>query len=490
MGGFARIPIIEQQVATPRGPGPVQRSESAPPPSGIVGGIADVAKGTEGISKILQVQAEHAQILKSELAEQTLKANFDAMIPKIKTDFPGEVWGNAFEKQSQDAIKAMSDDPQFKDVAAYIQARAPLLAKVKQAELVGQGAVKTADDQDKLLTQLGEPLAREAGNSFDPKTFADGPAAVGATNKYAGIVKDVWGNSPDMQAGKMAKFNQDVIKARGQYIALNGSPAQLGDYIKAMGNRIDPVETQTLMTASTENQRRGMQERDAMAAQARDAALTYQDKYIKDNGHLDMGRLDSDTAHHIIDPVDYQRYTGRDYERPTPPADLDAWRKRIAAISSSDEADQVHNDLAQAGAFKTLNGRLVPELQGEVAQQRKKMLTPAGQNKIAATDHIAAESAPTASIDDQIVSKLKPSAFAQVHARRKALFDAAILAHPDDPVAIMKDADNAIKAVPRPTKESVMGEMTGAKPAGLPPPTTAEEKRKAAQLGKKLGLIP
>lgn len=226
--GFARIPQIEQNVSTPRGPGPALSN----PPRGLtaVGALAPAVADTGNeLSSILALQAKHQQILDSATAEEKAKSDLSQQMVDIKTNQPPQQWASKFKEFADDYQEKTIGDPANAHIADYLKLRLPQLTGLMATDALESGAVATAQQQHALAEALGKQKAQEAAPDYKflPESFTikNGPGADAARAQMLGIYKSIYGGRPDMLNAMMANWDREVTVERGKAIAMDTKSA-------------------------------------------------------------------------------------------------------------------------------------------------------------------------------------------------------------------------------------------------------------------------
>lgn len=367
MGAFARIPIIEQTVGTPR-VGPV----SVPPPPRIespaAAAVQPLAKAGEELGRILEVQGRHQQILDADAAEENYKNTLTDAYVKAK-QLPGAQWAPTVQQQGSDLAKQMLADPANAHIVPYLQKRLPAIQGLIYRDALEAGATQTAREQDGQLKVLTKGLAAQAGADFGPN-FADGPTAQAARQKANSLIDAMWPKNPSAAGFYKSEFENQIVTERAQAIARN-RPELLGDFLNANSDKFSPQQQGALMNTATMAINAPLRRIEANNNAARAAAIQYQNDYIAKNGQPDVARLDHDAQFKLITDGDYRNFTGRDYQMPSDPAILASYRAQIAHAADSSELETIKANARAAADHKLLNGGDVPVLEN-MAQQRIK----------------------------------------------------------------------------------------------------------------------
>ena len=494
MAGFARIPVIDQSVpaaGVPNRPRPALL-DTEKPTSPIGSALSAAGESGEAVARVAQIQAYHKNLLDSFSAEADYKDRANSIYNTAK-QLPGDQWAPTVTKQLADLSQKMLSDPNNANIAPFLQKRIPALQTMFIDDARTAGMVQTAHEQDDQLKAFSGKLGAQAGASYTVNpdgSIADGAATGPARAQAFGLIDQMSGKNPTVNAFHKQLFEDSLIQQRAQAIARNSPGNVLDSYLNANPGKFTPEQEGSLKTISTAAMNAPIKQWDANQAQARADALSYQKQQIQQTGHPDMTRLAHDTQFRILKDDDFTGFTGMQYERPTPQPTKDLYKSRIENAASTDDLDAIKGDLHAAGANKEMNGGDVQEFLTQVAARDKEIKTPAGQANIKALSALQAAYYPADTRTpegraDRMAQLRNPGVFERAYKQAEAVYKAETFGKPSDPNAYTDAMQKALKAFPRPGS----GGPAPAAPAGPVPGLSPADAAKILAAAKAGGLI-
>jgi hypothetical protein len=467
--------------------------------SGLEKGAQQIAQVTSEFGKMLIEQGRHQQVIDSASAEESIKDQFN----QIRIDarqLPGNQQA-AYVKQQTDAVgKQVLQDPNNAHIRGYLGTQIPALQGVVLDDARLYGAEQTMRDQKAQNDRLDQKVAaNDVAGSYvvqpDGK-IVDGTQAAAARAQTYSRYDALHPLNPILSAANKRDFDTKATEARAQYIARNpdaAHPDLLNNFIQQNRDVITPEMETQLHNAQTAAVNEPMRQQEAGFTALRASSLQYQQDFIAKNGHPDMTRLESDAQWKRITPEDYQRFSGQQYVEPTPPGVVAGYETQINNATSEDELTAIRANIGFAAANKVLNGRDAAPLDLLAGERLRHLKTPAGSADKLAADSLDAYYTPT--LNEHLITGSigGTQAFESAKKRAMAIYNAETYGHPTDPAAYAKAAEDAKKAVARPTQEGILKQLTNpttpAKP-GAPNPLAGLTDDQLRTLGEKVKANP
>jgi hypothetical protein len=409
---------------------------------------------------------------------------------------PGNQQADYVKQQTTAVGKKILEDPGNAHISGYLRQRIPELQGVIVDDARLYGAEQTLRDQKAQNDALDQKVAaNDVAGSYvvaPDGQVVDGTQAAAARAQTYARYDALHPLNPILSAANKRDFDTKATLARAQYIARNpdaAHPDLLNNFIQQNRADITPEMETQLHNAQTAAVNEPMRQREAGWTAVRAASMAYQDDYIAKNGHPDMARLESDAQWKRITPEDYQRVSGQQYFEPTPPAVLTNYKTQIDNANSEDELTAIKANIGFAAANKIVNGRDAVPLDLLASQRLQHLKTTAGAADTTQTERIRQFYEFNGSADDMALHALNSSALPNAREAAMAIYKSETAGHPQDPAVYRKAADDAIKAVQRPSSSSAASKLSGAPPPRPVPPGlsgyTDDQLRKIAETVKK-----